>query len=168
MRKQVVIVLAGAALLVGCSADGSTNESATTTSGSASATEPMTSGSPAVVVAADLAGGRQICSLVTSDEVSAAFGVKAATGVPGTDGARNSCTFIMADNNVVVAGLLNWSDELAAEADASSAIDGIGDRACFQSPTLNVKRGDLDLVIVETANNLAGAAALAKVVVPKL
>jgi hypothetical protein len=169
MRKQWVMSIAAAALLAACS--GSDTADSPPTTGSAvplATTTAATGATRPVVPAADLAGGRQICSLVSADEVGAAFGVMAQPGEPVADGQRNSCTFVMADNSVVVTGLLEWSDALNAEADATQAIDGIGERAWFLSPALNVKSGDLDLVVVTTANNVPGAAALAKVIIPRL
>jgi len=176
----VVESIASVAVLIGCSGSGASGSGSADPAGQASAASAastaVSSGSStgtgtsaqSVGVAANLAGGRQICSLVAAEDGSTAYGAQAKAGVPGTDGARNSCTFILADNNVVVTGLLNWSDALEAETDAAPAIDGIGDRAWFTSPAFTAKSGDLDLVIVATATDVARAAALAKVVVPKL
>ena len=169
MRNHMVPAFMVLALLTGCSDSGKSGSSASSTAGAD--TKPPATGAT-LAPGETLPGGVQICTVVNAVDVTAAFGAQAADGTPIEDANRNGCTWLLADKQVVVVGLTAWTTEAEAAAKELNTevdvINGVGERAWFGMSSLHVKQGALDLVVVTTVNDLDGAIALAKALLPRL
>lgn len=157
MNRYVLASLATIALALGaCSASPSEQSS---TAATAAADETATAGGGQVATVAPVAGGAgdlgDPCTLVTADDIEAAYGVTAAD----SEGAR--CIYVDSDGNELIAVAYNPSAdtyEFYQDEAETEQVDGLGDGAIWLfGDTLVVLIGEGELAIQNIGDTLPQA-----------